>query len=112
MLNRKQKRVEDKRTPLEIAIDSAKTSSYRLMMPMLNAEHVRVRDPLSSSDKHFSTKDPAFYDLMADLYSKGLNDKLIAEFNNFILIDPKWATIKEQVDNHINSLNIKDSADV
>lgn len=111
MSNFKQQ-AKDTRTPEEIAIQSAMNSHYNMMMPMLNAEHVRIHHPITALDYHFSTNDQKFYSMMSDLYSKGLDKKLQSEFDYFATLDSKWSTIKNQVDNYINSLNSGETTNV
>ena len=60
MANFKQQ-TKDTRTPEEIAIQSAMHSHYNIMMPMRDAEYVRIHHPITTMDVHVSTKDPKFF---------------------------------------------------
>lgn len=102
MANFKQQ-TKDTRTPEEIAIQSAMHSHYNIMMPMRDAEYVRIHHPITTMDVHVSTKDPKFFSTLKELYSKGLDKKLNSEFDYFITLDPKWSIIKQQVNEYINS---------
>ena len=50
--------------------------------------------------------------MMADLYSKDLKNKLESEFDYFQTLDSKWSTIKDAVNNYINSLNVGETTNV
>jgi len=90
----KQKRIEDKRSPQEIAIDSAKTSMYNLCTPMYKAEHIRMRNPITGLDKLYSVTDPAFFNAFYELAQLGLQEKLMSEIETFIVtIDPDWQSV-------------------
>jgi len=92
--NKKQKRVEDKRSPEEITIDSARTSSYNLCTPMYKAEHIRLRNPITGLDRLYSVNDPAFYEAFYQLSQLGLKDKLMLEIETFTAnIDPDWQSV-------------------
>ena len=92
--NNKQKRIEDKRSSNEIAIDSAKTSTYNMCTPMYKAEHIRLRNPITGLDKLYSVTDPAFYEAFYELSQLGLKKKLFDELESFIAnIDPDWQSV-------------------
>ncbi|MBM3909880.1 MAG: hypothetical protein FJ352_03845, partial [Firmicutes bacterium] len=76
MPGRKQKRAEEQRTPSQVAIDSAKTSSYNLCTPMYEAQHIRLRNPVTGLDKLYSVTDPAFFNAFYELAQLGLQEKL------------------------------------
>lgn len=95
---------KDTRTPEQIAIESAKNSNYNLMIPMTGAKYVRVRNPLTGKDPHFSTSDISFYQLLSDLASKGLREKIEFDFTFFAEnYDPAWNEIKNNFIQHILS---------
>lgn len=97
---------KDTRTPEQIAIESAKNSHYNLMMPMTAAKHVRVRNPLTGTDPHFSTSDDSFYELLLELSSKGLHDKIESELTFFAEnYNPAWNDIKKSFLDRFNSSN-------
>lgn len=86
--------VTDKRTPNEIAIQSAITSHYNILTPMYKAEHIRVRNPLTGLDNLFSVTSPAFYDMFYELAQLGLKDKMMLEIETFAAtIDPDWQAV-------------------
>lgn len=90
----KQKRAEDKRSPQEIAIESAKNSIYNVCTPMYKAEHIRMRNPITALDKVYSVKDPVFFEAFYELSNMGLEDKLMSEIQSFITdIDPNWQPV-------------------
>lgn len=90
----KQKRAEDKRSAEEIAIDSARTSTYNLCTPMYKAEHIRLRNPITGLDKLYSVTDTAFYQAFYELSQLGLKDKLMLEIETFAKsIDPDWQSV-------------------
>lgn len=103
-LGRKQKRTEDKRPPNEIAIDSVKTSVYNICTPMYKAEHIRMRNPITGSDKLYSVTDPAFYEAFYEFSQLGLKDKLMHEIKTFIAnIDPDWQSVYASLENYFES---------
>ena len=107
------KKVEkDTRTPEQIALQAAMNSRYNIMTPMKDAAYVRIHHPITTLDYHFSTNDEKFYSMMADLYSKDLKNKLESEFDYFQTLDSKWSTIKNAVNNYINSLNAGETTNV
>ena len=104
----KQKRVEDKRSSQEIAIDSAKTSMYNLCTPMYKAEHIRVRNPITGFDKLYSVTDPAFFEAIYELAQLGLQDKLMSEIETFIVtIDPDWQAVYSALEGYFKAKKIE-----
>ena len=86
--------VKDTRTADEIAIQSAMTSHYNILTPMYKAEHIRVKNPLTTRDHLFSVTDPAFYDMFYELAQLGLKDKMMLEIETFAAnIDPDWQAV-------------------
>lgn len=97
----KQKRVEDKRSAEEIAIESAKNSPYNILTPMLNAAHIRVRNPITSLDKLYDVNKPEFFEDFYDLSQKGLQERLFSELNSFALnIDSNWSNVIQSLDGY------------
>ena len=96
----KQKRTEDKRSPEEIALEAARNSQYNILTPMYKAEHVRFRNPLTSLDKLYSVKDPAFYEVFYEFSKKGLEQKLFDEIKSFVSIDPEWENILKTLEGY------------
>ncbi len=93
--SRKKKR-EETRTNEELALLSAINSDYNLMYPMLDAEHVRLRNPLTGKDPLFKTNSNSFREMIVQLCDKGLDKKLSKEFDLFAeKYDSKWAQIKK-----------------
>lgn len=104
----KQKKVEDTRSPQEIAIDSAKTSSYNLCTPMYKAEHIRLRNPTTGLDKLYSVTDLAFYEAFYELSQLGLKDKLMLEIETFIVsIDPDWQSVYSALQGYFKAKEIQ-----
>ena len=107
-LGRKQKRVEDKRSPQEIAIDSAKTSTYNICTPMYKAEHIRVRNPITGLDKLYSVTDPAFFEAIYEMAQWGLQDKLMLEIETFIVtIDPDWQAVYSALEGYFKAKQLE-----
>lgn len=93
--SRKKKR-EETRSNEEIALTSAINSEYNIMHPMIDAEYVRVRNPLTGLDPSFKTNSESFRNLILELCNKGLDKKLSREFDEFSAnYDSKWSFIKE-----------------
>jgi len=92
---RKKKR-EETRTLEELALLSAMNSEYNIMHPMVDANYVRVRNPLTGRDPSFKTNSESFRNLILELCDKGLGKKLSKEFDEFsVNYDSKWSLIKE-----------------
>ena len=79
---RKKKR-EETRTLEELALLSAMNSEYNIMHPMVDANYVRVRNPLTGRDPSFKTNSESFRNLILELCDKGLDKKLSKELMNF-----------------------------
>ena len=94
-LSRKRKR-EETRTLEELALLSAMNSEYNIMHPMVDANYVRVRNPLTGRDPLFQTDSNLFRELIMQLCEKGLDIKLAREFDEFsVKYNTKWSSIKE-----------------
>ena len=66
------------------------------MYPMVDAEHVRLRNPLTGKDPLFKTNSDSFREMIVQLCDKGLDKKLSKEFDLFAeKYDSKWAQIKK-----------------
>ena len=92
----KKKNREETKSTEELALLSAMNSDYNLMHPMINAEYVRVRNPLTGLDPSFKTNDDSFRELIQELCGKGLTKKLGLEFDEFAQkYDPKWSAVKD-----------------
>jgi hypothetical protein len=50
---------------------------------MYKAEHIRVKNPLTTRDHLFSVTDPVFYDMFYELAQLGLKDKMMLEIETF-----------------------------
>ena len=101
--------VTDKRTPDEIAIQSAITSHYNILTPMYKAQNIRIKNPLTTRDHLFSVNDPEFYDMFYDLSQLGLKDKMMLEIETFAAnIDPDWQAVYSTLEGYFKS---KESSD-
>ena len=99
--------VKDNRTSEEIALQAAMNSHYNLITPMVNAEHVRFTNPLTSKDSHFSTTDPAFFELYYNLSQKGLRKKLDTELKYFAdNYNPKWNNVISNIEKYFSEKNL------
>lgn len=106
----KQKRLEDKRSPEEIALESAKNSPYNMLTPMINAEHIRFRNPITSLDKIYKVQDPQFYEVFYEFSQKGLEERLFSELNSFVQIDSSWKNVTDALTEYFKIKNT-DSTD-
>lgn len=103
---------KETRSNEEIAIESFKNSSYNLMIPMNNAAHVRVRNPITGKDPHFSTSDFSFFDLLSDLSSKGLQSKIESEFLFFAQnYNPLWSEVHQAFIDYITPSELSSKED-
>lgn len=94
----KQKRAEDKRSAEEIAIESARNSVYNICTPMYKAQHIRMRNPITSLDKLYSVSDPLFFEDFYHLATLGLEEKLMSEIEYFTAnIDPDWQAVYQSL---------------
>lgn len=94
----KKKKREETKTLEEQALLSAMNSEYNLMHPMINADYVRVRDPLTGLDPSFKTDSESFRELIQELCQKGLTKKLNREFDEFTQKhNSKWAEVQQFV---------------
>lgn len=90
--------VKDTRTPEEIAIQSLSNSKNHALIPMYNAEHVRIKNPITGYDHHFSTIDPTFFEMFYELSKKGLEQKLFSDLDYFAEhYDAKWSNVKDSI---------------
>lgn len=87
--------IKETRTPEEIAIQSA-ANSYRIFIPLYNAEHVYVKNPLTNKDHHMSTSSQEFAEMVYELAQKGLKDKIFSDLNFFAQnYDIKWNNVTD-----------------
>jgi hypothetical protein len=104
------KQVKDTRSAEEIAIQSAMTSHYTVLIPGYKAQNIRIKNPLTGKDPLFSVEDPAFFEMFYDLAQKGLKDKMMKEVETFIVsYDPDWQAVYSSLEGYFKA---KDSADV
>lgn len=96
--------VKETRTPEEIALQSASTSNYPLMIPLWKAEHTYVRHPLLGKDIHLSTSSTEFYEMIYDLCEKGLKDKIFKDIEYFINnYDDNWIRVRDALIGYIKA---------
>ena len=82
--------IKETRTPEEIAIQSA-ANSYRILIPLYDAQHVYFKNPLTNKDHHLSTSSEAFAQMAYELAGKGLQDKIFSDLKFFAdNYDVKW----------------------
>ena len=94
--------VIDKRSPEEIAIQSAMNSNYNVIVPLMNAEYAYIKNPVTQKTVHMGTKSEAFFEMFIELCEKGLKDKLRAEISSFAEeIDEKWAQVLLDIDERL-----------
>ncbi len=98
--------VVDKRTPNEIAIQSAITSQYTILTPMYKAQNIRITSPLTKLDHLFSVKDSKFFEMFYELAQLGLKEKLFDELESFIAnIDPDWQSVYADIVQYFESMD-------
>jgi len=94
-LSKKKKREETKTTE-ELLLQGACNSNYTLMQPMINAEYVRIKNPVTGLSSVFKTNSESFREFISELCGKGLGNKLSSEFDLFASkYDIRWAEIKQ-----------------
>ena len=92
----------DKRSSEEIAIQSAMNSNYNVLIPLRDAKHAYVKNPITQKTAHFSTQSEEFFEMIIELCEKGLTDKLREEVISFSNeIDSKWSNVLEKVDERL-----------
>jgi hypothetical protein len=96
--------VKDTRTPEEIAIQSAVTSHYTILVPGYKAKNVRIKNPLTGKDPLFSVEDPQFFELFYDLAQKGLKEKMMREIETFAAnLDPDWQAVYSALEGYFKA---------
>jgi hypothetical protein len=98
------KQLKDNRSPEEIAIQSAMTSHYTILIPGYKAQHVRIKNPLTGKDPLFSVEDPAFFEMFYELSQKGLKDKMMREIEIFAAnVDPYWGAVYSALEGYFKA---------
>lgn len=101
------KQLVDNRTSEEILIQSSMTSYYNILIPGYNAQHIRIKNPLTGKDSFFSVKNVEFFEMFYELSKLGLKNKLMKELQTFILdIDPNWQSVYDEIEGYFK---LKDS---
>lgn len=91
---KKKKYKEEEKTTEESVFLSEKNSEYNTLIPMLNAEYVRVRHPFLKKDFHLKTNSEEFLNLFYEFTQKGLGDKMEKELAYFAKnYDSKWLPV-------------------
>lgn len=105
------KQIKDTRSPEEIAIQSAITSHYTILIPGYKAKNVRIKNPLTGKDPLFSVEDPKFFDMFYDLAEKGLKDKMMREIQTFAAtIHPDWQAVYSSLEGYFKAKAIANDA--
>jgi len=95
---------QETRSPEEVAIQSASTSSHHIMIPLWRAEHTYVRHPILNKDIHLSTSSSQFYELIYELCQKGLKDKIFKDIEYFINnYDANWIRVRDALTGYIKA---------
>lgn len=89
---------------------TAMTSPYNIMIPLLDAAHVYVAHPTSRKLLHVSTSSDAFLVLMKELFDLGVGPRLVREFAEFAVIDARWETVAARVDAHVNAAEVAEES--
>lgn len=101
---KKNKVVKEEKTTEEQKIQATINSHYHFMIPMLDAKYVRVRNPLTGLDHHFSTQDEKFLEMLWELCQKGMKEKILKDLNYFKdNYDPKWNEVIDLVSGYIKA---------
>jgi hypothetical protein len=105
------KQIKDTRSPEEIAIQSAMTSHYTILIPGYKAQHIRIKNPLTGKDPIFSVEDPAFFELFYFLAQRGLKDKMMREIETFAAtIDPYWGAVYSALEGYFKAKETTDDS--
>jgi len=92
----KKKKREETRTTEEVLLQGAANSNYTLMQPMVNAEYVRIKNPLTLLSPVLKTDSESLREFVQQLCAYGLSSKISSEFDEFELkYDAKWAQVKK-----------------
>jgi len=91
--------VVDSRKPEEIAVQSALTSIYNILVPIVDAKYIYIKHPILQKTLHFSTTSPNFFSTINELTEKGLGVKLRKEITFFAeTIDAKWFDVLRNIE--------------
>jgi hypothetical protein len=97
--------VKDTRSAEEIAIQSAITSHYNILVPGYKAQNIRIKNPLTGKDPLFNVMEPAFYNLFYDLAQLGLKDKMMREIETFAsTINPDWQKVYAMLERYFKNM--------
>jgi len=101
---KKNKVVKEEKTTEEQKIQAAINSSHYFAIPMLDAEYIRVRNPITGLDYHFSTSDENFLQMVWDLSQKGMHEKILKDLTSFAQnYDSKWNEVIQLVTGYIKA---------
>jgi len=94
--------IVDKRSPEEIAIQSAMHSNYNIIIPLFNGDYVYINNPLTQKTVHLGTSSETFFEMFLGLCEKGLTEKLRGEVSSFSKeSDDKWAQVLLDIDERL-----------
>ena len=94
--------IVDKRSPEEIAIQSAMNSNYNIITPLFNGDYAYINNPLTQKTVHLRTNSEAFFEMFMELCEKGLTQKLRGEVSSFSRdYDDKWAQVLLDIDERL-----------
>jgi hypothetical protein len=99
---KKHKIAKEEKTTEEQKIQAVINSQHQFMIPMIDAKYVRVRNPVTGLDHHFSTSDEKFLQMLWDLSQKGMKEKIIKDLNYFASnYDSKWSEVIQLVEGYL-----------
>lgn len=102
--------IKDSRSAEEIAVHSAITSHYNTLIPGYQAQHVRIKNPLTGKDPLFNVQDPQFFELFYELSQLGLKDKMMSEIQQFSeTIDPNWNSVYDSLQGYFKAKETSDA---
>lgn len=106
-LKKIKKQIVDNRTTKEIAIQSAMTSFYNILIPGYKVKHIRIKNPLTGKDPLFSVEDPEFFEMFYELAQLGLKNKMMQEVETFIAnVDPDWQSVYAALEGYFKTKEI------
>jgi hypothetical protein len=93
MAQKKRKTGVDNRPAVNI-VHATLNSPYNTLIPLADAQYLRVKHPGSRLCIHVAVNSERFYALMKELVEFGIGERLRRELTDFAeTIDPRWGTV-------------------
>lgn len=78
-------------------------SPYNTLIPMLDAQYVRLRHPISRKSLHLATGSEEFLATMKELFDMGIGSRIVRELSEFAeRYDAAWGDVLANVKTHVN----------